>query len=111
MLNLFPDGHEAKITSRTWASLAKCSKDTAIRDIQDLAGKEILREDIPDAKRPSYSIIYAPEDITAFLSEIRVEEGNGNKYIEALYRGKIPVCERIVPLDAERLEKRRPIII
>ena len=36
MLNLFLDGYEAKITSKTWASLAKCSKDTAIRDIQDL---------------------------------------------------------------------------
>ncbi|MCD8297033.1 MAG: Fic family protein, partial [Prevotella sp.] len=36
MLNLFLDGYEAKITSKTWARLAKCSKDTAIRDIQDL---------------------------------------------------------------------------
>lgn len=67
MLNLFLDGYEAKITSKTWASLAKCSKDTAIRDIQYLVEKEILREDIPGAKRPSYSIIYDPEDITAFF--------------------------------------------
>ena len=52
MLNLFLDGYEAKITSKTWASLAKCSKDTAIRDIQDLVAKHILVEDIPGAKRP-----------------------------------------------------------
>lgn len=26
ILNLFLDGYEAKITSKTWASLAKCSK-------------------------------------------------------------------------------------
>ena len=58
ILNLFLDGYEAKITSKTWASLGKCSKDTAIRDIQDLVAKDILREDIPGAKRPSYSIIY-----------------------------------------------------
>ena len=58
MLNLFLDGYEAKITSKTWATLAKCSKDTAIRDIQDLVGKNILIEDIPGAKRPSYSIVY-----------------------------------------------------
>lgn len=51
MLNLFLDGYEAKITSKTWASLAKCSKDTAIRDIQDLVSKNILVEDIPGAKR------------------------------------------------------------
>ncbi len=105
MLNLFLDGYEAKITSKTWASLAKCSKDTAIRDIQDLVDKEILREDIPGAKRPSYSIIYDPEDITAFFSEISIEQQNGNQYIKALYKGKLQVYERILPLDAERFEK------
>ena len=105
MLNLFLDGYEAKITSKTWASLAKCSKDTAIRDIQDLVEKEILREDIPGAKRPSYSIIYDPDDIAAYFSEISIEQQNGNQYIKALYKGKLPVCERILPLDAERFEK------
>lgn len=105
MLNLFLDGYEAKITSKTWASLAKCSKDTAIRDIQDLVVKEILREDIPGAKRPSYSIIYDPEDITSFFSEVTIEQQNGNQYIKGLYKGKQQVCERILPIDAERYEK------
>ena len=72
ILNLFLDGYEAKITSKTWSSLGKCSKDTAIRDIQDLVAKDILREDIPGAKRPSYSIIYNPEDMTEFFSDITV---------------------------------------
>ena len=36
ILNLFLDGYEAKITSKTWASLGKCSKDTAIRDVSHL---------------------------------------------------------------------------
>ena len=27
------DGYEAKITSKTWATLAKCSKDTAILSV------------------------------------------------------------------------------
>ena len=105
MLNLFLDGYEAKITSKTWASLAKCSKDTAIRDIQYLVDKEILREDNPGAKRPSYSIIYDHEDITAFFSEISIEQQNGNQYIKALYKGKLQVYERILPLDAERFKK------
>lgn len=74
ILNLFLDGYEAKITSKTWATLAKCSKDTAIRDIQDLVIKGILREDIPGAKRPSYSIIYNPEDISKYFSEISIVE-------------------------------------
>lgn len=105
MLNLFLDGYEAKITSKTWASLAKCSKDTAIRDIQDLVDKDILREDIPGAKRPSYSIIYDPEDITVFFSDVTIEQQNGNHCIKALYKGRLKVCERILPLDAERFEK------
>lgn len=105
LLNLFLDGYEAKITSKTWALLAKCSKDTAIRDIHDLVDKKILREDIPGAKRPSYSIIYDPEDFAASFSEISIEQQNGNQYIKALYKGKIQVRERILPLDAERFEK------
>lgn len=105
LLNLFLDGYEAKITSKTWASLAKCSKDTAIRDIHDLVDKKILREDIPGAKRPSYSIIYDPEDFAASFSEISIEQQNGNQYIKALYKGKKQVRERILPLDAERFEK------
>ncbi len=105
ILNLFLDGYEAKITSKTWASLGKCSKDTAIRDIQDLVAKGILREDIPGAKRPSYSIVYNPEDISAFFSGINIEEDQGVSYLTALYKGRTPVRERVLPLDAERFKK------
>ena len=105
ILNIFLDGYEAKITSKTWASLGKCSKDTAIRDIQDLVAKDILREDIPGAKRPSYSIIYNPEDITEFFSNINIEVENGISYLTAMYKGKTPVHERVLSLDAERFRK------
>ena len=105
ILNLFLDGYEAKITSKTWASLGKCSKDTAIRDIQDLVAKGILREDMPGAKRPSYSIVYNSEDITEFFSDITIEEDNGIYYLTANYKGKTTVRERVLPLDAERFRK------
>ena len=105
ILNLFLDGYEARITSKTWASLAKCSKDTAIRDIQDLVEKSILCEDIPGAKRPSYSIIFDPSDITAFFSDIDIKESNNALYLTALYKGKQQIRERILPLDAERFKK------
>lgn len=105
VLNLFLDGYEAKITSKSWASLGKCSKDTAIRDIQDLMQKGILREDIPGAKRPSYSIVYHPQDIRTFFSDIMIEECNGTPYLTALYKGHTYVRERILPLDAERYKK------
>ena len=41
-LNLFLDGYEAKITSKNWANINKCSRDTANRDIADLLKKGIL---------------------------------------------------------------------
>lgn len=105
VLNIFLDGYEAKITTKTWAALAKCSKDTAQRDIHDLVEKGILCEDVPGAKRPSYSIIYDPEDIIAFFSGVSIEEKNGCFYIKALYKGKTEVCERILTLDAERFNR------
>ena len=101
-LNLFLDGYEAKITTKTWAALARCSKDTAQRDIHDLVEKDILREDFPGAKRPSYSIIYDPEDITAFFSGVRVEEESGSFYLKAQYKGRTEVHEKVLTLDAER---------
>lgn len=105
VLNIFLDGYEAKITSKTWASLGKCSKDTAIRDIQDLVSKNVLREDFPGAKRPSFSIVYNPDDITTFFSNVSIEEADGIYYLTTLYKGKTEVRERILPLDAERFKK------
>ena len=105
MLNLFLDRYETKITSKTWATLAKCSKDTAIRDIQDLLDKNVLVEDIPGAKRPSYSIVYDAEDLTQFFTEVNIIEENGVQYLKALFKGKKPVSERILKLDAERFLK------
>jgi Fic family protein len=105
MLNLFLDGYEAKITSKTWASLAKCSKDTAIRDIQDLVDKNILVEDNPGAKRPSYSIVYDAEDLTQFFTDISITEENGIQYLKAMFKGKKPISERLLKLDAERFKK------
>ncbi len=105
MLNLFLDGYEAKITSKTWAALAKCSKDTAGRDIQDLMAKNVLREDKPGAKRPSYAIVYNPGDITSRFSCVSVTEDNGKFRLTALLDGKTEIRESILPLDAERYQK------
>ena len=105
VLNIFLDGYEAKITSKSWAALAKCSKDTAIRDIQDLIGKNVLREDIPGAKRPSYSIVYDKEDLTQFFTEVEIREENGAFYLYALLKGKKNIRERILSLDVGRYLK------
>lgn len=105
MLNLFLDGYEAKITSKTWANLAKCSKDTAIRDISNLVEKNILKEDVPNAKRPSYSIIYDTDDITRFFTEIKISEDEKGPVLTALFKGKTEVRERILVLDAKRYKE------
>ena len=106
-LNLFLDGYEAKITSKTWANLGKCSKDTAIRDIQDLLEKNILVEDIPGAKRPSYSINYSGErdDLTSRFSDVAISEEAGGFYLTAVLDGNTKVKERLLALDAERYRK------
>lgn len=105
MLNLYLDGYESKITTKTWASLAKCSKDTAIRDIQDLVDKNVLVEDKPGAKRPSYSIVYDSEDLTQFFSDVVIAVEKDIPYLCALYKGKKQVRERLLKLDAERYQK------
>lgn len=105
-LNKFLDGYEAKITSKNWATINKCSRDTANRDIADLVAKQVLLTDIPDAKRPSYSINYSGtrKDLISAFTDIRIEERENNPYITASYKGET-VSERILRLDADRAAK------
>jgi hypothetical protein len=70
-----------------------------------LVDKNILREDIPGAKRPSYSIVYDAEDLTQFFTDVNIVEENGIQYLKAMFKGKKPICERILKLDAERYQK------
>jgi Fic family protein len=43
LLNRLLDGFEGKLTSGKWAAIAKCSPDTALRDISDLLARGVLR--------------------------------------------------------------------
>ena len=45
ILNRLLDGFDGKLTTTKWAKLAKCSHDTALRDIQDLIEHKILTKD------------------------------------------------------------------
>lgn len=42
LLNRLLDGFEGKLTSSKWAAIAKCSADTALRDISDLLERGVL---------------------------------------------------------------------
>lgn len=54
MLNKLLDGFEGKLTSSKWAKIAKCSADTALRDIQDLVARNILRKEEAGGRSTSY---------------------------------------------------------
>lgn len=56
ILNRLLDGFEGKLTSSKWAAMAKCSQDTAGRDIQDLINKKILVKDPAGGRSTSYSL-------------------------------------------------------
>lgn len=56
LINKLLDGFNGKLTSSKWAKIAKCSKDTAIRDINDLIEKEILRKEIAGGRSTNYEL-------------------------------------------------------
>jgi Fic family protein len=58
LLNKLLDGFDGNLTSSKWAKIAKCSQDTALRDIQDLIEKKVLiKEDA--GGRSSHYILYS----------------------------------------------------
>lgn len=56
ILNRLLDGFEGKLTTVKWAKLAKCSHDTALRDITDLLERGILVKDAAGGRSTSYSL-------------------------------------------------------
>lgn len=56
ILNRLLNGFEGKLTSSKWAKLARCSQDTAHRDIQDLVGRGILIKEAAGGRSTSYAL-------------------------------------------------------
>ncbi|HLZ03739.1 MAG TPA: Fic family protein [Bradyrhizobium sp.] len=59
MIDRLLNGFEGKLTSSKWAQLAKCSPDTALRDIDDLIAKGVLAKDPAGGRSTSYSLVDA----------------------------------------------------
>jgi Fic family protein len=57
VLNRLLDGFEGKLTTSKWAKVARCSQDTAHRDILDLLARGVLRKDPAGGRSTSYSLI------------------------------------------------------
>ena len=54
LLNKLLDGFDGKLNTSKWAKIAKCSTDTALRDIQDLMDKDILVKEDAGGRSTSY---------------------------------------------------------
>ncbi len=50
------DGFEGKLTTSKWAKIAKCSTDTALRDILDLVDRGVLVRNPGAGRSTSYSL-------------------------------------------------------
>jgi Fic family protein len=57
ILNKLLDGFDGKLTSSKWSKIAKCSQDTALRDILDLVNRGILIKDSAGGRSTSYSLL------------------------------------------------------
>ena len=60
VINRALNGLDGKLTSSRWARLAKCSQDTAIRDINDLIARGALCKDPGGGRSTSYSLPQLP---------------------------------------------------
>ena len=57
MLNKLFDGFDGKMKTSKWAKIAKCSTDTALRDIKDLIEKGILQQEEGGGRSTNYELI------------------------------------------------------
>ena len=57
VVNRLLDGFDGKLTSSKYSKLAKCSTDTALRDIQDLVGRGVLLQSSSGGRSTSYELV------------------------------------------------------
>jgi Fic family protein len=57
LLNKLLDGFEGKLQTSKWAKIAKCSHDTALRDIKDLLDKGILKQEEGGGRSTNYELV------------------------------------------------------
>jgi Fic family protein len=61
MIDRLFGGFAGNLTSSKWAQLTACSQDTALRDIDDLVARGVLRKDAAGGRSTSYSLVPAGE--------------------------------------------------
>lgn len=68
------DDFKDPMTSQKWSSMCHCSKETAIRDIADLAERGILLRNEGSGKRTSYRLNWPPEEEADLTAEPEGED-------------------------------------
>lgn len=68
LINKLLDDFTAQLTSSKWAKIAKCSPDTALRDIRDLLNKNILQKNTSGGRSTNYKL--------GDLNRIKIENGS-----------------------------------
>ncbi|MDD4001625.1 MAG: Fic family protein [Bacteroidales bacterium] len=58
IINLLFNGFEGKLTSSKWSKINHCSQDTALRDINDLIEKKVLKKDVQGGRSTSYDLCF-----------------------------------------------------
>ena len=56
LLNKLLDGFDGKLTSSKWAAIAKCSQDTALRDMTELLERGVLKKSKASGRSTSYEL-------------------------------------------------------
>lgn len=57
MINKLLDDFQGNLTTSKWAKIARCSQDTALRDIQDLVNRNILQKNSSGGRSTSYVLL------------------------------------------------------
>jgi Fic family protein len=57
LINKLLDNFIGQLTTSKWAKIAKCSQDTALRDIQDLLNKKILQKNSSGGRSTNYKLV------------------------------------------------------
>jgi len=76
LLNKLLDGFEGKLTSSKWAVIAKCSPDTALRDINDLVTHGVLRKNDAGGRSTRYGL----NDLPWYRHALREAPGSFAEY-------------------------------
>ena len=56
LLNRLLNGFDGKLTTSKWAATAKCSPDTALRDIGELVALGVLRRSVSGGRSTAYEL-------------------------------------------------------